>query len=150
VFGTLVGSAYRSGIDLSGAELSGEQADLAGESIGQAWGVAQTLPGGGEAMLAQAQTAFVDAFRMTNAVSLAVAALAAVLVWMTLRPSRMPAPAGVASPADASVGLDAVVLEDDPGVPGVPTLAPSSAFDAGTGHPVTVADADALDRQRVT
>jgi EmrB/QacA subfamily drug resistance transporter len=155
VFGTLVGSAYRSGIDLSGADLSGEQAELAGESIGQAWGVAQTLPGGGEAMLAQAQTAFVDAFRMTNAVSLAVAALAAVLVWMTLRPSRMPAPAAadVASPARTNVGLDAVVLEGDPGVagvPGVPTLAPSTAFDPGTGHPVTAPEADVFDRQKVT
>ena len=87
VFGTLVGSAYRSNMDLSGTDVPAGAAQAADESIGAAWGVAQGLPGG-EALLAQAQSAFVDAFRLTNAVSVAVAVLAAAFVWTALRPGR--------------------------------------------------------------
>jgi DHA2 family multidrug resistance protein-like MFS transporter len=97
VFGTLVGSAYRSEIDVSGTDVPAGAADSAGESIGAAWGVAQGLPGGGEALLTQAQSAFVDAFRLTNTVSVAVAVLAAALVWATLRPGRGE---GADAPAD--------------------------------------------------
>jgi Na+/melibiose symporter-like transporter len=137
VFGTLVGSAYRSNVDLSDAGLSPEQADLAGESIGQAWGVAQALPAGGEAVLAQAQSAFVDAFRLTNAVSLAVAALAAVLVWTTLRPHRAPAPAPAAG--DDVVTPLGAVAEADAGLPG---LAPSTSFDAAAPGAVLTSDGE--------
>jgi MFS transporter, DHA2 family, multidrug resistance protein len=87
VFGTLVGSAYRSNMDLSGTDVPAGAARAADESIGAAWGVAQGLPGG-EALLAQAQSAFVDAFRLTNLVSVAVAVLAAAFVWTALRPGR--------------------------------------------------------------
>jgi EmrB/QacA subfamily drug resistance transporter len=98
VLGTLVGSVYRSGFD-PGAEVPQGAADAAGESIGAAWGVAQGLPGG-ESLLAQAQSAFVDAFRLTNAVGLAVAVAAGALVWATRRST------------DGSSGADAT----EPGV----------------------------------
>jgi hypothetical protein len=98
VLGTLVGSVYRSGFD-PGAEVPRGAADAAGESIGAAWGVAQGLPGG-ESLLAQAQSAFVDAFRLTNAVGLAVAVAAGALVWATRRST------------DGSSGADAT----EPGV----------------------------------
>src|SRR5690606_30374811 len=82
VLGTLVGSVYRSQFDPSAAGVPDSAADAAGESIGAAWGVAQDLPGG-EALLAQAQAAFVDAFQVTNGVGLAVAAAAGAIVWAT-------------------------------------------------------------------
>jgi hypothetical protein len=116
VFGTLVGSAYRSNMDLSGTDVPAGAAAAADESIGAAWGVAQGLPGGGEALLAQAQSAFVDAFRLTNAVSVAVAVLAAALVWTTLRPGRGDS---ADAPADEPTFDDADVLVPDP-VPSAP------------------------------
>jgi EmrB/QacA subfamily drug resistance transporter len=131
VFGSVAGSAYRSGADLAAAGASdgaSEQAvESAGESIGAAWGIAQGLPGGGEAMLAEAQSAFVDAFRLTNALSLAVAIAAGAFVWVSLRGSRADAPvtedelatADVAEPRPAEVGVDAPA---DAGVE-VPALA---------------------------
>jgi EmrB/QacA subfamily drug resistance transporter len=145
VFGTIVGSAYRSNVDLSSADLPAGQADLAGESIGQAWGVAQGLPGGGEAMLAQAQSAFVDAFRLTNAVSLAVAALAAVLVWTTLRPAR-----GASEPAgggEAFDGLDGVAGEGV--VPDV-ALASNTIVDVRAVRPALMAEREAFDHHDVS
>jgi EmrB/QacA subfamily drug resistance transporter len=126
VFGTIVGSAYRSNIDLSGSGLSGGDAEVARESIGQAWGVAQGLPGGGEAVLAQAQSAFVDAFRLTNAISVAVAVLAGLLVWSTLRTRQAGAPA----PATGAVtGIDPAALARA-AEPVPAAMAPSMAFDA--------------------
>src|SRR5690606_18591783 len=41
VFGTLVGSVYRSNADLAGTGVPTEAAEAASESIGAAWGVAQ-------------------------------------------------------------------------------------------------------------
>jgi DHA2 family multidrug resistance protein-like MFS transporter len=88
VFGTLVGSVYRSGIDLSSTGASAETTQAAEESIGAAWGVAQSLPSGGGALLQEAQTAFVDAFRLSNALSVVVALAAGALVLATLRAAR--------------------------------------------------------------
>jgi DHA2 family multidrug resistance protein-like MFS transporter len=141
VFGTVVGSAYRSGIDFSGTGAPADATQTAEESIGAAWGVAQTLPSGGGALLQEAQTAFVDAFRLSNALSVVVAVAAGALVLGTLRTAR---PARVDTPASDSVdaALDAVevgALDDEPAavasggngaVPGVdPALAVADADD---------------------
>jgi hypothetical protein len=96
-----VGSAYRSGIDLSSADVPAEAARAADESIGAAWGVAQSLPQGGGALLAEAQSAFVDAFRISNVLGLVVAIGAAAAVLVTLRSVR-PAPTGDAEAVPVS------------------------------------------------
>jgi EmrB/QacA subfamily drug resistance transporter len=95
VLGTIIGSAYRSNLDVSSTELSSPglsaaDASAARESIGGAVGVAQHLPGGGQGLLTQAQEAFVDAFRFTNAISLAIVLAAAGLVVVTLRRPASP------------------------------------------------------------
>jgi hypothetical protein len=90
VFGTIAGSAYRSGFGEAGTQsvvdagLDRGAADVAHESIGGAWGVAQGLPGGAD-VLGRAQDAFVDAFRLTNSITLVVALLAGAFVWTSLR-----------------------------------------------------------------
>jgi MFS transporter, DHA2 family, integral membrane protein len=83
VLGTLVGSAYRSRFHPA-PNMPDETAEAASESIGAAWSLAPDAPGG-EATLAQAQSAFVDAFNLTIGVALAVAAAAGALVWATRR-----------------------------------------------------------------
>jgi MFS family permease len=85
VLGTLLGSAYRSSLDLSSAGLNASARTQAEESIGGAVRVAKTLPDGGHGLLVQAQSAFVDAFRVTNTLSIAVTLGAAVLVFFSLR-----------------------------------------------------------------
>jgi DHA2 family multidrug resistance protein-like MFS transporter len=82
--GTLLGSAYRSSLDLSGLDLSDSARAQASESIGGAVRVAGKLPNG-PALLAEAQSAFVDAFRITNYLSIAVTLAAGVLVFVSLR-----------------------------------------------------------------
>jgi EmrB/QacA subfamily drug resistance transporter len=94
VLGTIVGSAYRSTVDLSGTGLPADDLKAAEESIGGAWGVARQLPEQGAAVLGPAQDAFVDAFRLTNAISLAVAVAAAALVLATFRRSGRGSAAG--------------------------------------------------------
>jgi EmrB/QacA subfamily drug resistance transporter len=85
VLGTIIGSAYHSAVNLSGAGLSPADRSVAEESIGGAVSVARDLPNGGPGVLAQAQDAFVDAFRVTNALSIAITLGAAVVVFATLR-----------------------------------------------------------------
>jgi hypothetical protein len=91
VFGTIAGSAYRSGFGEPGTQavvdagLDRGAAEAAHESIGGAWGVAQGLPGGGTEVLSRAQDAFVDAFRLANSITLVVAVLAGAFVWTSLR-----------------------------------------------------------------
>ena len=64
VFGTLVGSAYRSNMDRR-APTSPPAPPRPPTSPSGRHGASPGLPGG-EALLAQAQSAFVDAFRLTN------------------------------------------------------------------------------------
>jgi EmrB/QacA subfamily drug resistance transporter len=123
VFGSLAGSVYRSGVDLAGTGTSAEAGEAAGESIGAAWGVAQTLPGGGEALLAEAQSAFVDAFRLTNAVTLAVAVAAGAFVWVALRNSRADAPVTATELGDGAP-VDEGALVGGPADAELPALAP--------------------------
>jgi hypothetical protein len=116
VFGTIAGSAYRSGFGEAGtrsvldAGLDRGAADAAHESIGGAWGVAQGLPGGGTEVLARAQDAFVDAFRLANSITLVVAVVAGAFVWTSLRPRR----AGAEAEADDVVAGPALDPEAEP------------------------------------
>ncbi|HEY8544413.1 MAG TPA: MFS transporter [Acidimicrobiales bacterium] len=89
VLGTVIGSAYRSSIDLSSSDLPAEAQEAARESIGGAVQVAHDLPGPeGAALVNQAQEAFVDAFRVTNALSVALTIAAAGAVLYALRRRR--------------------------------------------------------------
>lgn len=92
VLGTVLGSAYRSSIDLSSSSLSGEEVARAEESIGGAVSVAQDMSDGGPALLQQAHDAFVDAFRVTNALSIALTLGVAAMVLVVLRRPRRDTP----------------------------------------------------------
>ena len=117
VLGTVIGSIYRSGLDLSSSNLTTAQADEAKESIGGAVHVAGSLPDGGGALLTQAHEAFVDAFRVTNAISMAITIAVGAVVLATLRRDK-PAP----NSADAvdvdvdEIDLTTVPVELDPAV----------------------------------
>jgi EmrB/QacA subfamily drug resistance transporter len=107
VLGTVIGSAYRSSIDLSATELDPEAREVARESIGGAVNVARDLPGdAGAGLLVQAQDAFVDAFRVTNGISIALSLVAAAVVLFTLR--RRPGDEDALAPAE---GLDATEID---------------------------------------
>jgi MFS transporter, DHA2 family, integral membrane protein len=82
LLGSIANSAYRSNVDLSGLDLPAEAAHVAGESIGGAAAVAHSLPDG-SAVVAQAASAFTDAFNLANgvAVAIVVAAAAGLLAW---------------------------------------------------------------------
>jgi DHA2 family multidrug resistance protein-like MFS transporter len=81
LLGSIANTAYRSGIDLDRTQLPAGARDAAGESIGAASAIAERIPGGGGEVVAQAASAFTDAFTLTNtvAVGIALAAAAAVL-----------------------------------------------------------------------
>lgn len=84
VLGTVVGSLYRSNADFSSAGVDEATAEAAGESIGTAWGLAQDLPNGGTALLAEAQTAFTDALGVAATISVVVVLATGALVLATL------------------------------------------------------------------
>ena len=84
VFGSIVSSVYRSGIDLDGLGLPAPAAQQAEESVGAATGVAAQLGGEGGAELAhRAATAFTDAFNVATGVSAAVVLAAGIVVART-------------------------------------------------------------------
>jgi DHA2 family multidrug resistance protein-like MFS transporter len=93
VLGTVLGSVYRASVDLSGEGLSAAELAQAEESIGGAVNVGRELPEGGGALIQQAQEAFVDAFRVTNLLSVAVTLAAGAMVLVTLRRRRIEATA---------------------------------------------------------
>jgi EmrB/QacA subfamily drug resistance transporter len=80
LMGSIANTAYRSNIDLDGVRVPAGARAAAEESIGAADAVAGRIPGG-DAVTAQAASAFTDAFTLVNSVSvgIAVAAAAAVL-----------------------------------------------------------------------
>jgi DHA2 family multidrug resistance protein-like MFS transporter len=81
IMGSIVNTAYRSGIELDGLGLPAGARAAAEESIGAANAVADGAPGGA-AVTTEAARAFTDAFNLANgiAVGVALAAAAAVLV----------------------------------------------------------------------
>jgi EmrB/QacA subfamily drug resistance transporter len=86
LLGSIANSSYRTGVDLSGLDLSPGVAETARESIGSASGVADGLTGGGD-VVARAASAFTDAFNVANRVALAIAiaTAAGVLAWSRRR-----------------------------------------------------------------
>lgn len=107
VLGSVVSSLYRSGADFSSVDVPADVADGAGESVGAAAQVADTVPEGGEALLVEAQSAFTDAFQVSNAVSVVVALLGAGFVLRTLRGGDAPSPGSdVAPETDTAPDLD--------------------------------------------
>ncbi len=80
LLGSIANTAYRSGIDLDRVQLPAGARAAAGDSIGAASAIADRVPGGGE-VVAQAASAFTNAFTLTNTVAagIALAAAAAVL-----------------------------------------------------------------------
>jgi DHA2 family multidrug resistance protein-like MFS transporter len=85
VMGSILGSLYRSGLDVAGTGAPAQSVTNAEESIGSAWAEAQTLGQGGPALLESARESFVDAFRVTNAVGVAIVITTAAIVLFTLR-----------------------------------------------------------------
>jgi EmrB/QacA subfamily drug resistance transporter len=84
VFGSIANSAYRSGIDLDGLELSETTSESAGQSIGEAVDAASRTDGGeGQAIIERAASAFTDAFNTSMWVAVAIAVAATVIVAKT-------------------------------------------------------------------
>jgi len=89
IFGSIVNSAYRSGIDLGGLGLPPQVAGAAEQSVGAASGVAAQVGGEqGAAILERAASAFTDAFNLTTAISVVIVIAAAVVVLGTLSNSK--------------------------------------------------------------
>jgi MFS transporter, DHA2 family, integral membrane protein len=89
LLGSVANSAYRSSVDLDAVPLPAEAKAVAGESIGAASAVAQQAPAAAERLMAEASTAFTDAFLVANrvAVGIVVAAAVAVLAFARNRPA---------------------------------------------------------------
>jgi hypothetical protein len=84
ILGSIANSAYRAGIDLTGLGLGATARSQGEDSIGTAARVAGTVPGG-EAIKAHAAAAFTHAFNVASAVSVGLAAGAAVAVLLLSR-----------------------------------------------------------------
>jgi Na+/melibiose symporter-like transporter len=87
IFGSIVNSAYRAGIDLSGIGLPNGVRHQGEDSIGAAAGIANTVRSGG-VVHERAAGAFTDAFNLASAVSIGVALVAAAAVLILSRPRR--------------------------------------------------------------
>jgi len=89
LLGSIVNTAYRSGIDLSGIGLPAGARAAARESIGAADAIAGRIPGG-KALAAQAASAFSDAFKLANAISIGIALAVAAGILVVWRRRREP------------------------------------------------------------
>ncbi len=84
VLGSVVSSLYRSRLDLDGLGLSAGATAEAQESVGGAVHASSGLTGGQAGSVVQrAGDAFTQAFSLTAVISLAIAVVAAILVWRT-------------------------------------------------------------------
>jgi MFS transporter, DHA2 family, integral membrane protein len=88
LLGSIANTAYRSGIDLDRVQLPSGGRAAAGESIGAASAIAERLPGGGGDVMAQAASAFTNAFTLTNTVAVGIALAAAAAVLAVSRRTR--------------------------------------------------------------
>ena len=102
ILGSIATSAYRSAIDVAGLGLEAGPRHLAEESIGTAALGRGQVPAG-DAVRAQAASAFTDAFVLTSVVSVGIVLAAAVAVLFFSRPSR---PETVEEIADDAFELD--------------------------------------------
>jgi MFS transporter, DHA2 family, multidrug resistance protein len=89
LLGTIATSAYRSGIDLGRIRLPAGARAAAQGSIGAADAIAGRIPGG-DALAAQAASAFTDAFTLVCSISVGVALAAAATILVVWRPRREP------------------------------------------------------------
>ena len=89
LLGSIANTAYRSGIDLSGVPLPADTRAAAEESIGAADSIAGSVPGG-DALAAQAASAFTDAFKLVNSISIGIALAAAATILVVWRRRREP------------------------------------------------------------
>jgi hypothetical protein len=106
IFGSIVSSAYRSGVNLGDLGLPAAQVHSAGRSIGAATAIGAQLGGArGSAVLERAASAFTDAFNTGMLVSAAIAFAAAAIVLRTLSASRESAAASAAAGIHVEVEL---------------------------------------------
>jgi EmrB/QacA subfamily drug resistance transporter len=106
IFGSIVNSAYRNGVDLGDLGLPASQLHSAEKSIGAATSIGAQLGGErGGAVLERAATAFTDAFNTGMLVSAAIAIAFAAIVLRTLSASRERAAAAAAADSDLEVEL---------------------------------------------
>ena len=89
LLGTIANTAYRSGIDLSRIRLPAGARAAAEGSIGAADSIAGPIPGG-DALAAQAASAFTDAFKLVNSISVGITLAAAASILVVWRPRREP------------------------------------------------------------
>jgi MFS transporter, DHA2 family, multidrug resistance protein len=87
LLGSIANTAYRSGVDLDQVQLPAGARETAGESIGAASAIADRIPGGGGEVVAQAASAFTNAFTLTNTVAMGIALAAAAAVLAVSRRS---------------------------------------------------------------
>ena len=104
LMGSIANSAYRSNIDLDGVRLPAGTRAVAEESIGAADAVAGRIPGG-DALTAQAASAFTDAFTLVNSVSVGIAVAAAAVLYVGRRRRHEPALEDIQGDA-AELGLE--------------------------------------------
>ena len=90
VLGSVLTFGYRTGVQSAELEgVSGSALDSASETLGTATAAAQDLePAAGEALLAAAQSAFVDGVQLTSGIAAGIMALAAATVFVLLRGDR--------------------------------------------------------------
>jgi hypothetical protein len=105
LMGSIATTAYRSGIDLDGVRLPAGSRAAAEESIGAADSIAATVPGG-QALTAQAASAFTDAFTLANTVSVGIALAAAAAVLFYGRRRRTEPAVEDAEDQAAELGLE--------------------------------------------
>ena len=89
LLGTIATTSYRSGIDLSRVRLPAGARAAAEGSIGAADAIAGRIPGG-DALAAQAASAFTDAFTLVCAISVGVAVASAATILVVWRHRREP------------------------------------------------------------
>ena len=87
LLGSIANTAYRSGVDLSGVRLPAGTRAAAEESIGAADAIAGRIPGG-DALSTQAASAFTDAFKLANSISVGIALAAAAAILIVWRRRR--------------------------------------------------------------
>jgi hypothetical protein len=114
LLGSIANTAYRSGIDLSGVRLPAGTRAAAEESIGAADSIAGRIPGG-DALAAQAASAFTDAFTLVNSISVGIALAAAATILVVWRGGREPVIEDIdQEAADARIRLAHVAVRPCP------------------------------------
>lgn len=104
LLGSIANTAYRSGIDLNRVRLPAGTRAAAEDSIGAADSIAGRIPGG-EALAAQAASAFTDAFKLANSISIGIALAAATAILVVWRRRREPVIEDIEQEA-ADVGVE--------------------------------------------